>query len=262
MPNDFLKQIIEYKQSLLKEKKAFYETLKNKIRKEKLSRYCIFKKAISAPGQVNLIAEIKKASPSKGIIRPNFDCLQLAKVYVKNGAAALSILTEDKFFLGKIPYLRQVSENLSVPVLTKDFIIDEVQIYEAFYFGTSAILLIVAILDDKQLRNLMNVAADLDLDCLVEIHNEKELNRALKAKAEIIGVNNRNLRTFEVDLKVSEKLIPQIPKDKVIVAESGIKAHQEIKVLEKLGAHAVLIGETFLREADVAAKVKEVMHGE
>ncbi len=259
--NDFLKKILEYKRSLLADKKVFFNSLKIKAQKEKLSRYFLFQEAISKPGQINLIAEIKKASPSQGIIRKNFDVLQLAEIYVQNGAAALSILTEDKFFLGKIPYLRTVSERLGIPLLTKDFIIDEVQIYEAFYFGTSAILLIVAILDDEQLRHLMQVAGNLDLDCLVEIHNEQELERALKANAKIIGINNRDLHTFNVDFKISEKIIPQIPKDKIIVAESGIKTHEEIKILQQLGVHAVLIGETFLREADVAKKVKEVMHG-
>lgn len=261
MSSDFLNKIIDYKRSLLVEKKAFFASLKKKIKDDKFSRYSLFKKAIAQPGQVNLIAEIKKASPSQGLICKHFDVLAIAKTYVEGGAAAISVLTEDKFFLGKPMYTRKVSEHFSVPVLTKDFIIDEVQILEAFYCGTSAVLLIVAILTDEQLKHLMKVASDLDLDCLVEVHNEKELDRALKVECEIIGINNRDLHTFEVDFKTSERLIPKIPKGKVIVAESGLKTHEEIKILQGLGAHAVLIGETFLQAPDMAGKIKEVMHG-
>jgi len=261
MSADFLQKIVEHKRQLLKEKQPFLASLKKKIIGNKLTSYGLFKKAISKPGQMNLIAEIKKASPSQGIIRKDFDVMGLARIYVDNGAAAISILTEEKFFLGKPPYIRQVSDHFAVPLLTKDFIIDEVQIYEAFYLGTSAILLIVAILTDEEIKHLMAVARSLDLDCLVEAHDERELERALKADAEIIGINNRDLHTFEVDIKTSEKLIPKIPPGKIIVAESGIKTHAEVQLLQNLGAHAVLIGETFLREADVASKIREVMYG-
>ncbi len=262
MANDFLEKILEHKRFLLKEKKAFFQSLKDKIKTEKFSRYKLFKEAISSPGKIHLIAEIKKASPSQGLICQNFDVRQIAKIYVQNHASALSVLTEDKFFLGKIPYIRTVTENFSIPVLAKDFFIDEVQIYEAFSMGASAILLIVGILTDKELTHLLKTAIKLDLDCLVEIHDERELKRALSAGAEIIGINNRNLHTFEVDLNVSRQIIPQIPKDKVIVVESGIKTHQEIQELEKLGANAVLVGETFLKATDIDQKVKEVFHGQ
>ena len=261
MPDDFLKTIVENKRKLLVEKKDFFASLKKRIESQRMTRYHIFKNAIAKLGNINLIAEIKKASPSKGIIRSDFDVMKLAKIYADGGAAAYSILTEEKFFLGKPPYIRQVSENFSLPILTKDFIIDEVQIYETCLFGSSAVLLIVAILTDAQLKHLIQVAHQLDLDCLVEIHDEPELARALDAGAEIIGVNNRDLRSFEVDLATSERLIPLIPKGKIIVAESGIKSHSEIKRLKAVGANAVLIGETFLREPDVAKKVKEVMYG-
>lgn len=261
MSADFLKTIVAHKKSLLKQKKAFYASLKKKIKNDTFSRYHIFKNAISKPGQINLIAEIKKASPSKGIICKAFDPVRIANVYAKSGAAALSILTEERFFLGKVPYMRKVGEQVSLPILAKDFFINEVQIYEAFYFGASAILLIAAILKDDEIKHLMAVASRLDLDCLVEVHNEKELARALKVGADMIGVNNRDLHTFTVDMKTSEILIPQIPKDKVIVAESGLKTHDEIRLLEGLGAHAVLIGETFLQSPDVAGKIKEVMYG-
>ncbi len=261
MAHDFLKTIVDHKRQLLKEKKEFYAGLKKKIEAHKMTRYRIFKTAISKPGKINLIAEIKKASPSQGIIRPDFDVMSLAKIYSDAGADAFSVLTEEKFFLGKPPYIRQVSENFVLPVLTKDFIVDEGQIYETAIFGTSAVLLIVAILSDEELKHLMQVAYNLDLDCLVEVHDEGELERALKSDAEIIGINNRDLHTFHVDVATSERLLPKIPKGKLIVAESGIKSHEDIKRLRDAGANAVLIGETFLRAPDVGQKVREVMYG-
>jgi indole-3-glycerol phosphate synthase len=259
---DFLHEIIIYKKELIAQKKSFYEELKKKMGKEKFSRYHLFRREISKPGRINLIAEIKKASPSRGLICDDFDVERLAKIYVDNGAAAISVLTEDKYFLGKPKYISRVSEHFSVPVLTKDFIIDEGQIYESVICGTSAILLIAAILDDAKLRHLYEVAGNLDLDCLVEVHNDRDLERVLKMNAGIIGINNRDLRTLDVDLKISEALIPQIPKDRIIVAESGIKTHDDIVRLEEAGAHAVLIGETFLQAQDIGAKIKEVMHGQ
>ena len=262
MKTDFLDTILQYKKSLLEQKKAFFASLKNKIKNDDMPQYHIFKNAISKPGELNLIAEIKKASPSKGIICKNFDVLRLAETYRAGGAAALSIITEDKFFLGKVSYVRQVSENYNIPVLMKDFIIDEVQIYEAFYFGASAVLLIVALLDDRQLAHLISIASRVDLDCLVEVHDENELERALKSGAQIIGVNNRDLRTFEVDFSVCKRILPLVPDDKITVAESGIKSHDEIKALKDMGTNAVLIGETFLRSDDIAQKIKEIIYGE
>lgn len=258
---DFLKEIIDYKKNLLKEKRAYLDGLKRNIDKTSLTRYGLFKQAIARPGKINLIAEIKKASPSQGLIRDDFNVEQLARIYVANGAAALSVLTEDKFFLGKPLYLKKASEVATVPVLRKDFILDEGEIYEAFTFGASALLLIAAILDDATMKRLLETASKLDMDCLVEVHDEAELKRALENGAEIIGINNRNLHTFEVNLKVSERLIPKIPKGKVIVAESGISRHEEVMKLKDLGAHAVLIGETFIRSPDVGKKVREVMEG-
>ncbi len=257
--NDILIDILEHKKKLIEQKQAFYQTLRKNIKPTEHTQYGLFKKAISKPGQINLIAEIKKASPSVGVIRERFDPVDLGRIYSQCGAAAISVLTEDKYFLGKPPYVRHVSDTVFLPVLTKDFFIDENQIFETFSQGSSAILLIAAILDDNQLKSLMDVAGRLDLDCLVEVHEESELQRALKAGAEIIGINHRNLRTLEMDMSLSERLIPLIPKDKVIVAESGIKSYAEIKKLQDLGVHAVLIGETFLRAENVAAKVKEVM---
>lgn len=261
MNRDFLKEIVEYKKELLKQKEAYYQALKKNVKTAQHNRYGLFKKAISKPGQMNLIAEIKKASPSAGIIRNPFDVESLARIYNAAGAAALSVLTEDKFFMGKPPFVRRASEEVKLPVLTKDFIIHEHQIFETFCQGSSAVLLIVAILEDALLRDLMQVAAELDMDSLVEVHDEKELHRALKVGADIIGINHRNLATLEVDLKVSEQLVPQVPKGKVIVAESGIKTHAEVLKLQAIGVNAVLIGETFLRASDAGAKVIEIMDG-
>ncbi|MBF0483713.1 MAG: indole-3-glycerol phosphate synthase TrpC [Candidatus Omnitrophica bacterium] len=256
--NDFLKDIVEYKKFEVARSKEFYARIKARIDLAEYKRYSIFKKQISQPGKINLIAEIKKASPSLGLIREKFDVLKIAEAYANNGAAAFSILTEEKYFLGKPAYMRQVADQFKMPILRKDFIIDEGQIYETQYLGASAVLLIVAILTDIQIKNFITVASQLDLDCLVEVHDEAELNRALKCGAEIIGINNRDLKTFNVDLAVCEKLIPLIPKDKVIVAESGLKTREDILRVKQAGAHAVLMGEVFMRSDDIGAKIKEL----
>ncbi len=262
MANDFLNTILDKKRVHNERKRSFYDNIKKHLDATAYARYGLFKKAIARPGQVNLIAEIKKASPSQGVIRPNFYVDELAGIYQQAGVAAMSVLTEEDYFLGKPAYLKQVSERFNTPTLMKDFIIDEGQVYEGRYCGASAVLLIVAALTDEQLRYLLAVGRKLDMDCLVEVHDEQELERALVCEAEIIGINNRNLHTFKVDIATSERLIPGIPKDKVIVAESGISSHAEVLRLQKAGAHAVLIGETFLREKDVAQKIREVMYGQ
>ncbi|MBF0620251.1 MAG: indole-3-glycerol phosphate synthase TrpC [Candidatus Omnitrophica bacterium] len=258
MSHDFLNRIIDFKRVDIDARRPYLENLRAQISRTEYVRYSVFKRQISRPG-MNLIAEIKKASPSKGVIRDDFSVEGLARAYEEAGAAAISVLTEEKYFLGRPAYLKTVSEKFHTPTLMKDFIIDELQLFEARYCGASAILLIVAILDDGRLKALLDQAHALDLDVLVEIHNEEELVRALQSGAEIIGINNRDLRTFNVDIAVSERIIPQIPKGKVIVAESGIRTYDEVKRLAEAGAHAVLIGETFLKERDVARKVLDVM---
>ena len=220
-----------------------------------------FKKAISQKGQINLIAEVKKASPSAGLIREDFNAAKIAEIYIKNKAAAISVLTEDKYFLGKFSDLAAVSENCPIPVLMKDFIVHEYQIYEGLSYGASAVLLITAMLSDKQLNGLIQTSHRLGLDCLVEAHDGPEVKRAVLAGAQIIGVNNRNLQNLKVDLNNSLSLIPQIPKGIVIVAESGLKTHEDVRRAEEAGAHAVLIGEVFMRSPDIGAKIKEVMYG-
>lgn len=260
MSADFLQQIAAEKQETLKSKAAYYENLKKNMTPRAQERYSIFKKAVSRPGQVNLIAEIKKASPSAGLIREDFDAVKIAKTYVDSKAAAISVLTEEKYFLGKPAYLKKVSDEFNVPTLMKDFIVHEYQIYEGALCGASAVLLIVAMLSDRQLKDLMQVSHALGMDCLVEVHEEEEIERALKNGADIIGVNNRNLRDLKVDLANCLRMIPRIPQHKVIVAESGLNSHEDIKRVQEAGAHAVLIGETFMRARDIGAKIQEVMY--
>ncbi|MDE1920344.1 MAG: indole-3-glycerol phosphate synthase TrpC [Candidatus Omnitrophica bacterium] len=250
-----------HKLEALEAKKAYYDNLIKNMKPLEGERYKIFKKAISKPGGINLIAEIKKASPSAGLIREDFDAPKIARIYVENNVAAISVLTEDKYFLGKFSYLSQVARHAPVPVLMKDFIVHEYQIYEGLFYGASAALLIVAMLTNSQLRSLMQAAHHLGLDCLVEVHDEIEMERALACGAEIIGINNRSLQTLNVDLNNCLKIIPLIPKGIVIVAESGLKTYSDVVQVSKAGAHAVLIGEAFMRSADIGAKIREVMHG-
>jgi indole-3-glycerol phosphate synthase len=258
---DFLKTIARHKLEVLATKRSYYENLIKNMKPAGERRVKAFKKAISQKGQINLIAEVKKASPSAGVIREDFNAVKIARIYIKNKAAAISVLTEDKYFLGKFSYLARISKETQVPVLMKDFIVHEYQIYEGLFNGASAILLIVAMLSDKQLKDLIKVSHRLGLDCMVEAHDEVEVKRALAVGAEIIGVNNRNLQNFKVDLNNCLSLIPRIPKGIVIVAESGLKTHEDIRRVEEAGAHAVLIGEIFMRSPDIGAKIKEVMYG-
>lgn len=259
MPNDFLEQIIAYKKELNASKMEYFRMIREKLDLSQYTRYHLFRNAIRSRDEIKLIAEIKKASPSKGIIRENFDVVEIATVYSDHHAAAISVLTEDKFFLGKPGYVKTVSDQFQLPVLMKDFFIEESQIYEALVNGASAVLLIVAILNDNQLQKMMSTASSLDLDCLVEVHNTQELDRALHLGAQIIGINNRNLHTFEVTLDTSRTLIPKIPSNKIVVAESGISTFEDIKMLKDLGANAVLIGETLMKADDIGAKIDEMM---
>ncbi len=259
MPGDFLNTISKYKLKNLKDKASYYENLKKNLKPKSQRRYQVFKKAISKPGQVNLIAEIKKASPSAGLIRQDFDLMQIAKTYVEHKAAAISVLTEDKYFLGQFSYLKHVSDEFHVPTLMKDFIVHEYQIYEGAFYGACAVLLIMDMLSNVQLQELMEVAHTLGLDCLVEAQNEKEIERALDAQADIIGINNRNLRTLQVDMDNCVRMIGRIPAGKIIVAESGIKTRNDVRRVQEAGAHAVLIGETFMRAKDIGRKIEEIM---
>jgi len=219
--------------------------------------YRDFAGALRRQKGVALIAEVKKASPSAGVIRADFDPARIAVEYEVAGAAALSVLTDEKFFQGRLDYLRQIRKVVRLPLLRKDFIIDELQIYEAV--NADAVLLIVAILDDAQLRGYQQLAAQLKLAALVEVHDEQELERALSAGAEIIGINNRNLKTFQVDLATTEKLAAQIPAGKIIVAESGIHTPADVARVRAAGATAILVGESLMRSGNITGKVKELL---
>lgn len=206
---------------------------------------------------LSIIAEIKKASPSAGIIRENFDPACIAGEYVRSGVQAISVLTEKDYFMGDDSYLVKVRQNAPVPLLRKDFIIDLWQVYQSRCLGADAILLIVALLDEEMLKKMLIVAGIIGLQCLVEVHDESEVEIALKAGAKIIGINNRNLKTFETDLKTTERLIDAIPHDRVVVSESGIRTSDDIRYLKEIGADAVLIGESFMRAGSLADKVRE-----
>jgi len=209
-----------------------------------------------------IIAEVKKASPSKGIIREDFDPMNIAQAYEKGGADSLSILTEPHFFQGDKEYLGMVRRYVSLPLLRKDFIVDKYQILEALAFGADYILLIAMALSRKELKELHDYALHLGLNVLVEVHNKTDLVKAIFAGADIIGINHRNLESFEMDMRLSEKLIPLIPNGKIIVAESGINDHETVVELSKVGADAFLVGEHFMRQDDMEAAVKTLKYGD
>mgnify|MGYP001068404618 CR=1 FL=1 len=216
-----------------------------------------FYKAISKEG-INIIAEVKRASPSKGIISENFDYIHIARQYENGGAAAISVLTEPTFFKGDIRYLEEISSEVALPVLCKDFVIELIQIYQARAIGGSAILLIADVLSKHQLREFIRHAHDVGLSCLVEVHNERQAYMALESGGRAIGVNNRNLETFEVDLAVSERLRTLIPGDRIFISESGIHTREDMERLERIGVNGVLIGESLMRARNIADKLAEL----
>ncbi len=211
---------------------------------------------------MSFICEVKKASPSKGIIAENFKYLDTAKEYETAGANAISVLTEPDFFMGSSEYLKEIAQNVQIPVLKKDFIIDEIQIYEAKITGAGAVLLICSILDDIQIKNYIKTADKLGLSALVEAHDEFEIKKAINAGARIIGVNNRDLKTFKVDINNSIKLRKFVPDNILFVSESGIKTHEQIEELEKNKVNAVLIGETFMKSENKTLELRKLRYGE
>lgn len=219
-----------------------------------------FLESINKPRQISIIAEIKKASPSAGILRQDFNLQEIARIYADAGVQAVSVLTEEDYFGGSISFLNEVKAIVRCPVLRKDFILEPYQVYESFVFGADAILLIADLLTKERLIGLIEIAESLGLDCLVEVHTEKELKKILNMKKiSLIGINNRDLHTLEVDMKITERLFPLIPKDKTVVVESGIKSHQDVLFLKILGVNAVLIGEAFMQAADIRKKVEELI---
>ena len=219
-----------------------------------------FKEALKDP-EIAIIAEVKKASPSKGLIARDFDYIEIAREYEDAGASAISVLTEPYFFKGSNDFLMEISENVSIPILRKDFTIDKYMIYEAKLLGASAVLLIVSILDDAQLKEYLDLSHDLGLSAIVETHDANEIKTALDAGAEIIGVNNRNLADFTVDIENSIRLRSLVGDDVVFISESGIKTKEDVTRLKENNVDAVLIGETLMRSEDKKSMIFELKNG-
>ena len=206
-----------------------------------------------------LIAEIKRSSPSRGVLCPNFNPVELAKSYAQGGAAAISVLTEANYFEGSIDYLAAIREEVHLPLLRKDFIFDRYQVYESSAYGADALLLIVAILSQEQLEELLSLSHSLGLRCLVEVHNEDEVERALFSQVKIIGINNRDLNTFTVDINTTHRLRPLIPQQRIVVSESGIRSRSDVEKLKGWGINAVLVGEALVTASDIQTKMRELI---
>ncbi len=257
---DILKEIVAKKKEkiLLAKTSLPLEELKAKC--AGLTPTRPFIKAITKPREICLIAEIKKASPSRGVICDDFNPQQIASIYQEAGVQAVSVLTEEDYFQGNLAYINEVKNVFTAPVLRKDFILEEYQVYESRYFGADAILLIADLLTQEILLSLIELATSLGMDSLVEVHDERQLKKVLKLKpASLIGINNRDLHTLETDFKTTEKLFPLVPKDKIVVVESGIKSYQDVLFLKILGVAACLIGEAFMQAPDIRKKVEEIM---
>ncbi len=257
-----LTQIIEEKRREIESAKSgvSQKKLLGKIEKIKVSRKPnFFKHAIEKPHKLHLIAEVKKASPSAGIIREEFDPVKIASTYEANGASAISVLTDRKFFQGSITHLKQIKKTVSLPVLRKDFIIDEYQIYESVAAGADAALLIADLISAEELRKFMDIGRQFNIDFLIEVHSVEDVKKAVDSGGEIIGINNRDLHTFKVDINTTTRLLKIIPEGKVVVSESGIKAKKDISYLTSLGVNAILVGEAFMRSADIGRKVRELI---
>lgn len=237
-----------------------FDTLKRKIQDLPPTRdFCA---ALSPPNCVHLIAEVKKKSPSKGIIREDFNPVEIARTYAANGASAISVLTDREFFAGELAYLSAIREAVTLPLLRKDFTIDPYHIYQARLVGADAVLFIVSILTSTQLREFIEIARSLGLASLVEVHTEEELEVALTGSAEIVGINNRDLKTFHTDIATTFRLKDSIPTDTVVVSESGINTHEDVMKLKEAGINAILVGESLMRSPDIGAKVRELLGNE
>jgi indole-3-glycerol phosphate synthase len=258
----FLDKIVAAKQQEVADLKISFSLREAEKQISKLAACLGFERALTEgcrQRRMGLIAEVKKASPSKGLIRPDFHPVSLAESYVRAGTDCISVLTDVDYFQGSNEYLKAVRQAVNVPLLRKDFTIDELQIYEARLIGADAILLIAAILTTEQMKRFLALSRELGLDALVEVHNQAELDRALELDTKLIGINNRNLHSFVTDLKTTEELIRHIPKGITVVSESGISSQPDMAYLESVGAHAVLIGEHFMRQSVVEQAVHDLM---
>lgn len=256
---DILQTIATKTKERIEKQKARHplEELKQACTKLPINQDFPFEQALRKEG-LSYICECKKASPSKGLIDEDFHYLQIAKKYEKVGARAISVLTEPEFFLGSDQYLQEIAQEVKIPCLRKDFVVDEYMIYQAKLLGAQAILLIVSLLDTQTLKQYLDLATSLGLSCLVEAHDEVEIKQAIEVGAKIIGVNNRNLRNFQVNVENTLNLRQAIPKEILMVAESGIQNRADIALLEKAQIDAVLIGETLMKASDRQAKMAEL----
>ena len=253
-----LDEIIEAKKEGLTKRK---QTMPLSELKAPSSKKRDFASALRGEG-IQLIAEVKKASPTRGVICPDFDPLRLAQTYADNGAAAISVLTEERYFQGSLEHLAAIKAMLNqreIPVLRKDFIFDPYQVYESCAYGADALLLIVAVLSNEQLQELLSLSHSLGMQCLVEVHDEAELENAVQSGTKIIGINNRNLGTFSVDLTSTKRLRPLVPPDRIVVSESGIKDRADVVMLREWGVDAILVGEALVAANDVAAKMRDFL---
>lgn len=255
---NILEQLAEHAKERVEEKKKIKSLEQIKLEAMKLKKGDFeFEKALKKP-KMSFICECKKASPSKGIIAEDFDYLTIAKEYQEAGTDCISVLTEPKWFLGSDKYLEDIANTVDIPVIRKDFTVDEYMIYEAKVLGAKAVLLICSILSEEQIKAYIRICDNLGISALVETHEEAEVQMALRAGARIIGVNNRNLKDFSVDTENSKNLKKQVPKEVIFVSESGIKTSKDILALAEAGVDAVLVGETLMKAKDKKAKLKEL----
>lgn len=257
---NILEKIVQTKREELENYTSVYVKHLEKLALERKKKVLDFKKSLQGKG-INIIAEVKKASPSKGVIRHDFEPVTIAKIYQENGAKAISVLTDKQYFQGDIQYLYSISQEVKIPVLRKDFIIDERQILEAYSYGADSYLLIAKILTLQEMKELIEFGKELGMEPLVEIHSYDEGVKSLYAGATIIGINNRNLETFEVDINVSKTLAPKMKElgAEVVVAESGLNTKQELLDLKNYQVDAFLIGESLMREKDIGKKLRELL---
>jgi indole-3-glycerol phosphate synthase len=256
-----LQQIVENKRIEVEQLKKQVPASKLRRLLERQSRRADFRAALSgAEKRVKLICEIKKASPSAGILKADFDPVAIAQAYERGGADALSVLTEEKFFLGSIDHITAIrNAGITLPILRKDFTCDLYQILEAAAFGADAVLLIIGVMSDAETRAAIGKSAEFGLAAVVEVHTEDELHQALDIGSEIIQINNRDLRTFKVDLSTTERLLPLIPPGVIVMSASGVRGPEDMRRLRAMGVHAALVGETLMRHADPAAAVAELV---
>lgn len=254
-----LDEIVAYKRRRLEEQKRRVPLASLKERVATVEPARDFLVALRVPPGVSLIAEVKRASPSQGLLRTDFDPLALARAYERGGAVAISVLTDERFFQGSLEDLFRIRQGTSLPLLAKDFTLEAYQIYQARVHGADAILLIVAILDDESLARLFDLAHSLGMTALIEVHDEGELNRALALGPGLIGINNRNLRDFSLDLSLTLRLRPLIPPEVVVVSESGIDSRQDVERLQAAAVDAILVGEALMRAEDVEGKVRSLL---